>query len=61
MTRAASLAYLGRDEDARHALEEALRLRPDLSEAFIRRTFAFVEEPVLQRYLSGLRKAGLEG
>ena len=59
---ASSSAYLGRLDQARESLEEALRLWPgvaikwDLSSIFV------AGDPTLRdRYLDGLRKAGMEG
>ncbi len=59
---ASSNAYLGRLDEARESLEEALRLWPgvaikwDLSSIFV------AGDPALRdRYLDGLRKAGMEG
>jgi len=59
-TLAASYAQLGRLEEARSALEEALRLEPDLSLRKVRRQNLASESDFLARWLDGLRKAGLK-
>ena len=58
---AASFAGLDSPDEARKALEEALRVQPDLSEDLIRRPLAFGARDVVERFIAGLRKAGLEG
>jgi TolB-like protein/tetratricopeptide (TPR) repeat protein len=61
--RASSFAYLDRLEEARQSLNEAVRLWPGPLEIERDLRFIFtVREPALQdRYLDGLRQAGLEG
>jgi hypothetical protein len=62
---AASQAHLGRREDARAALEEAGALPggggpaglPTIAE--YRKIFSYVDPDFLERWLDGLRKAGL--
>jgi tetratricopeptide (TPR) repeat protein len=57
--RAVALAYLGRDEEARHALNEAIAKQPNLSVAFARRKMYFLKQPAqLEFYLEGLKRAG---
>ena len=57
---AATCAHLGRDDDARSALDELLRLQPQSSLAGRRRALANADPDFLERYLDGLRKAGLK-
>jgi len=59
-TVAASYAQLGRLEEARSALGEELRLEPDLSLQKVRRQSGISESDFLERWLDGLRKAGLQ-
>ena len=61
--RASSLTHLDRLDEARQALNEAVRLWPGPLELERDLRFIFtVREPALQnRYLDGLRLAGLEG
>ena len=58
---AASFARLNRPDEARKALEEALRVQPDLSVDLIRRPLAFGDPEVVERWIAALRQAGLEG
>ncbi len=58
---AASFAGLDRPEEARKALGEALRVQPDLSSDLIRRTLAFGDRAIVDRFVAKLRKAGFEG
>jgi adenylate cyclase len=55
---AASYGHLGRADEARHALDELLRLAPDLSAAQLR---VFLPPAIVDRYVEGLRKAGWQG
>ncbi len=57
---AASFAGLDRSDEARRAIEEALRVQPDLSEEVVRGNLAFGDSEVVERFIAGLRKAGLE-
>ncbi len=57
---AASFARLDRPDEARSALEEALRVQPDRLSDVIRITVAFGDPSVVERYIEALRKAGLE-
>ncbi len=56
---ASALGNLGRIEEARDAVQEALRLKPDLSLAYLAKTLPTKEPDGLEPYLEGLRKAGL--
>jgi adenylate cyclase len=57
---AASYARLGRIDEARAALEEQLRIEPDLTLDKVRRQNPGVDPEFLEPFLDGLRKAGLE-
>jgi TolB-like protein len=59
-TLAASYAQLGRLDEARSALDEALRLEPDLSLRKVRHQNPTTDPEFLARWLDGLRKAGLK-
>ena len=52
---AASYAYLGRDGEARAALQEVLRLQPEFSSAQLRLVYASADPAFVQRYIDGLR------
>jgi TolB-like protein/tetratricopeptide (TPR) repeat protein len=57
--KAVALAYLGRDEDARHVLKAALAKQPDLSVRFVRQKMYFLRQRAqLEFYLEGLKSAG---
>jgi TolB-like protein/Tfp pilus assembly protein PilF len=57
--RAVALAYLGRDEEARHALKEAIARQPNLSIGFARQKMYFLKQSSqLEFYLEGLKRAG---
>jgi adenylate cyclase len=56
---AASLAHLGRLDEARSVVEEALRSTPDHSIATLRLVFGTADADLLERLIDGLRKAGL--
>jgi adenylate cyclase len=58
-TLAASLAHLGRTEKARAAAEELLRLIPEFSLPGLRLFLSAADPVFLERYIDGLRKAGL--
>jgi adenylate cyclase len=62
LIRAAILGQLGRTEDAKAALADALTLQPDLRER-IREYVSpwFPDSGLVDRILEGLRKAGLNG
>jgi adenylate cyclase len=56
---ASALGNLGQIEEARSAVDEALRLKPDLSLSYLEKTLPTKQPGGLQPYLDGLRKAGL--
>jgi len=56
---AASYAIVGRLEEARAALEEELRLEPDISIEKIRFELSAMDPDFLDRYCDALRKAGM--
>ena len=56
---ASALGQLGRAEDARAALDDAVRLKPDFSLALVERTTRYRHPADREHYLEGLRKAGL--
>jgi adenylate cyclase len=57
---AATYASLGRMEEAQLALQEYLRLAPGETVSRVRAQFPYVAPDFLERYLDGLRKAGLK-
>jgi tetratricopeptide (TPR) repeat protein len=57
---AASYAQLGRIEEARSALQKRLRVQPNLSLASMKRVLVGADPDFVERYLDGLRKAGLK-
>jgi tetratricopeptide (TPR) repeat protein len=58
--RAAALGAAGQVEEARAALEHARRNHPELSIAWIRKNVPYQTTALMEHYLSGMRKAGLE-
>jgi tetratricopeptide (TPR) repeat protein len=52
-------AYLGRQQDAEAELAKVLRLRPTYSLEIERQSIPYKNPADLERYLDGLRKAGL--
>jgi adenylate cyclase len=56
---AAASANLGRVDEAREALANALREKPNLSIAYLQSALPTKHEGTLEPYLDGLRKAGL--
>jgi adenylate cyclase len=56
---ASALGNLGQAAEARDALGEALRQKPDLSLTYLEKTLPTKEPGGLDPYLAGLRKAGL--
>jgi len=58
-TLASALANLDRMEEAREALQDALKVKPDLSIAFLEKILPTRHKDGLKIYLSGIRKAGL--
>jgi adenylate cyclase len=57
---AACYAELDRLEEARAEVAEVLRLDPHFSLEVLRQNFAYKEPAALERFLGGLRKAGLK-
>jgi adenylate cyclase len=57
---ASALGNLGQTAEAREAVDEALRRKPDLSIAYLETTLPTKHPGGLDLYLDGLRKAGLE-
>jgi adenylate cyclase len=58
-TLAASYAHLGRIDEARGAFEEMSRLQPGYSSESARLTYASADPDYVERYIGGLRTAGL--
>ena len=58
-TLASALGNLGQTAEAREAVDEALRRKPDLSLAYLETTLPTKQPGGLEPYLDGLRKAGL--
>ena len=56
---AAVYAHLGRLDEARHEAEEFMMVAPNFSIQEWARTEPYTDPKDLQRYLAGLRKAGL--
>ncbi len=56
---ASALGNLGRIDEANAAIEEALKSKPDLCIAYIKKTLPTKYPNGLDAYLDGLRKAGL--
>ncbi len=56
---AAASANLGQKDEARKALAEAIKQKPDLSITFLKHNMPTRHENGLEPYLAGLRKAGL--
>jgi adenylate cyclase len=56
---ASALGNIGQTAEAREVLDEALRRKPDLSLAYLEKTFPTKQPDGLEPYLEGLRKAGL--
>ncbi len=57
--KAASLANLDRTDEARIALADAVKAKPDLTIEFLKENLPTKDENGLEPYLAGLRKAGL--
>ena len=53
------LAHLGRDEEAREALERAFTIKPDLSTGFFEQIFNFTDPAEMAHVMDGLHEAGL--
>jgi TolB-like protein len=58
--RCASLAQLGRLDEAREALAALQREHPELSIAWIKASVPYQTPELMERFLDGMRKAGLE-
>ena len=58
-TLASALGNLGQTAEAREAVDEALRRKPDLSLGYLAKTLPTKHPDGLEPYLDGLRKAGL--
>jgi adenylate cyclase len=56
---ASALGNLGKIAEAREAIDEALRRKPDLSLAYLEATFPTKQPGGLETFLDGMRKAGL--
>ena len=59
INRAAALAHLGRLQEAQAAIQEVFRLEPDCTIKQILGVLNFDRTPEGERYLEGLRLAGL--
>ena len=59
MAELATLGVLERDEEARLALQRALKIQPDLSLAFIRQALPITHEASCERFYGGLARAGV--
>jgi adenylate cyclase len=57
--KAVALAHLGRIDEARVALNQALAIKPDLSSEFFSSVLPWKDLTHLEQYNDGLRKAGL--
>jgi hypothetical protein len=58
--QAAAVGQLGRPEEARHALQTLLKLRPDFATAARHEYPKWLDDAeLIDRILTGLRKAGL--
>jgi len=59
-TLATSYAFLGRDDEARTAFQAVLRLQPDISVSHVRLNLSSADPAFTDRFIDGLRKAGLK-
>lgn len=59
MGELSALGLLDREDEARHALERALRIQPNLSLAFINQALPITHAPSREHFLSGLTRAGV--
>ena len=57
---AATYAQLGRLEEARKALQEYLRLAPGETVSRVKSQVPYTEPDFMERYIDGLRKAGMK-
>jgi adenylate cyclase len=58
--RAAALGQLGRQDDARKALEDLLALRPDFASTARQEYAKSYDSELIEQLIDGLRKAGLK-
>ncbi len=58
---AVPLVYLDRIDEARAALDRALRVKPDLSTEYFQTILPFKEPAEMKHFMDGLHKAGLPG
>jgi hypothetical protein len=58
--RCASLAQLGRLDEARDVLTALQREHPELSIAWIKASVPYQTSELMERFLDGMRKAGLK-
>jgi adenylate cyclase len=58
-TAAVPLAHLGRVDEAREALKQAVTIKPDLSVEFFEQIFCFKDPAEMAHIMDGLYKAGL--
>lgn len=58
--RAAALGQMGRQEEARKAVQDLLALRPDFAAAARREYAKWYDSELIEQLVDGLRKAGLE-
>jgi hypothetical protein len=56
---AASMAQLGRDEDARSACRDFLRQKPEMTITRVGQMLRYLHPPYLDHFINGLRQAGL--
>jgi len=56
---AASLALLGRTEEARKAMRARLAVAPDFTMSYMRKYIPYRDAEFVERYLRGLPEAGL--
>ena len=59
LSLAAALGRMGRDDEARAACARACKLNPDVSVAYVELIFSAWHPPYKEKYIDGLRKAGL--
>ena len=59
-TSAAALGQLGEREQAQKAMKELLAIRPDFASAAHREFGKWFDQELVEHYIEGLRKAGLE-
>jgi len=57
---AVAASEAGREEEARAAAAEVLRINPQFSLEVMRQTWPYKDSAVVERHLAALRKAGLK-